>query len=56
MIQMGNHDSSRYERKNKYKQKERIKRPKKIKLTKDPYEMTRDDLKKLLTTEDTDND
>lgn len=46
---MGNHDASRYERKKSYKLKERIKRPKKIKLTKDPHDLSRKDLKKLLS-------
>lgn len=38
---MGNHDSSRYERKKTYQLKERVKRLKKIRLPKDPAKQLR---------------
>jgi hypothetical protein len=40
---MGNHDSSRYERKKTYKLKERLKRPKRIRLAKDPAKVIRNE-------------
>lgn len=49
---MGNHDSSRYERKKTYQLKERVKRLKKIRLPKDPAKQLRLEKVKVEATDD----